>query len=223
MEICHDSKKTSTLWTHFRLTPRIQHSQKNVRREFLKGAFYPNTNPDVYYNRTIQRQTIEKTLGSKEIANKIMPIDDESTLYLSRGHLAAKSDFVFAPQQNATFIYINAAPQWQSFNGGNWKEIEEGVKKFVKDKNVNVEVYTGTYGIFKYPDVTGKEQEIFLDGNRKQIPVPRFYYKVLIAEKLEAGIVFIGVNNPFVSLADITKSGYILCPDVADDVKYINW
>ena len=48
-----------------------------------------------------------------------------STQFLARGHLAAKSDFVFATAQRATFFFTNAAPQWQPFNAGNWNFLEQ--------------------------------------------------------------------------------------------------
>lgn len=225
MEICHDNELASTLWTHHRLTPQSQYFQHNVPRvSFIKGKFYRGINPNVAYTRNAQRKTIAKILGSWKIADDI--VSNDSDLFLARGHLAAKSDFVFAAHQIATFFYINAAPQWQTFNNGNWLSIEHAVKKFVAKRKINVEVYTGTYGVMTYPDIHNKEQEIFLEWNQntgqRQIPVPRFYYKVLIADEIQAGIVFIGVNNPYVP-ANLIKSEYILCPDVGDKVHYVDW
>lgn len=100
------------------------------------------------------------------------------------------------------------------------------MKKFLKKRKLNADLYTGTYGVMVYPDVHKKEQEIFLALNEKtgqrQIPAPRFYYKVLIADEIQAGIVFIGVNNPYLTL-NMIKSKYILCPDVSAQVGYIDW
>lgn len=225
MEICHDNEIASTLWTYHRLTPQSQFFQRSVPRvPFLKGKFYRGINPDAAYTKNVQRKTIGKILGSSKIADDI--ISSNSDLFLARGHLAAKSDFVFAAHQLATFFFINAAPQWQTFNNGNWLAIEIGVKKFVEKRNINVDVYTGTYGVMVFPDIDNREQEIFLAWNEKtgqrQIPVPRFYYKVLIADEIQAGIVFIGVNNPYVP-AKLIKSEYILCPDVGDQIHYVDW
>lgn len=45
--------------------------------------------------------------------------------FLARGHLTAKSDYIFASGQRATFFFTNAAPQWQPFNAGNWNNLEQ--------------------------------------------------------------------------------------------------
>ena len=46
-------------------------------------------------------------------------------LYLSKGHLSPNADFIWNEWQQASYYYFNAAPQWQSINGGNWNEIDE--------------------------------------------------------------------------------------------------
>lgn len=208
------------------LKPNNAYHQRNVERIFfIQGDFYHGLRPDTLYSKFVQRKTIARILGSEDLASEI--ILDDSELYLARGHLAAKADYVFASQQLATFYYINAAPQWQSFNNGNWLKIEIGVKKFIEKRNIDTDVYTGTHEVFSYPDIHGKYQEIYLAYNNRteatnRIPVPRYFYKVLIAESINAGIVFIGVNNPYVSNEFIEKA-YILCSDVGDKVKYIDW
>lgn len=55
----------------------------------------------------------------QDLANTI--IDPSSQLYLARGHMSPDADFVIIPNQDATYYYINALPQWQAFNNGNWK------------------------------------------------------------------------------------------------------
>lgn len=117
MEICHDNKSGSTKWSHHQLKPNNIYHQRNVPRiPFIQDGFYKGINPNKLYSRAIQRTTIAQILGSDELAGEI--IAEKGDLYLTRGHLAAKADYIFAPHQLATFYFINVAPQWQTFNGG---------------------------------------------------------------------------------------------------------
>lgn len=191
---------------------------------FTPGDFYPGLNIESLYSNFVQRKTIGRILGSEQIASDIVKPYETSDFYLARGHMVAKADFVLAPLQMSTFYYINVAPQWQTFNGGNWEQIEIGVRRVVAKRNIEAEVYTGTHGIFKYPDFKGIQREIYLapkPGGQSRVPVPLYYFKVVISKETDAGIVFIGVNNPYMK-PEVTKS-HVLCPDVSDQVNYINW
>lgn len=64
---------------------------------------------------------------------------------LSKGHLTANSDFVFAPLKHATYYFYNVAPQWQAFNAFNWAAVELAVRKYVNARGSDVRVYTGVY------------------------------------------------------------------------------
>lgn len=59
--------------------------------------------------------------------------------------MVAYADFPFNSLQQATMTYINAAPQWQTFNGKNWNELEHNVRTLVGILNQDIIVYTGTY------------------------------------------------------------------------------
>lgn len=224
MEICHDNKTGSTLWAHLQLKPNNAYHQRNVARiYFIQGDFYPDLKPMNLYTKYVQRQTIGRTLGSYELASEY--VSNTTELYLARGHLTAKADYVLAAHQLATFYYINVAPQWQSFNNGNWLKVEIGIKKFIEKRNVDTEVYTGTHGHCTLPDTKNRQQPLFLALNLQEganrIPVPLLYYKMIIAESIDAGIVLIGVNNPYVSIDSIEQ--YVVCPDISDQVNYIDW
>lgn len=111
MKICHDVKEASTKWTQHELKPQNMFHQRAVERIlFIQGDFYKGMKVDTQYTKYVQRKTIGKILGSKELAEKL--VQDNSELYLARGHLAAKADFIFASHQLATFYFINVAPQW---------------------------------------------------------------------------------------------------------------
>lgn len=148
-------------------------------------------------------------------------------MFLSRGHLAARTDFIYGIHQQASFYFLNAAPQWQTFNGGNWNILEEKLKSYIDRKNLNVEIYTGTYGVLQYKDVDGVSRQIFLSSKgdspkEQKIPVPKIYYKVVIDRNQRTGIAFIGVNDPYASEEEIQKN-YIYCDNIIDKVSYIPW
>lgn len=99
------------------------------------------------------------------------------------------------------------------------------LKRYIDRRNLNAEIHTGTYGILQYNDRNGKSRDMFLSSktktNLQNIPVPRIFYKMVVTDD-DAGIVFIGVNNPHVDEAEI-KRNYIFCKNVISKVDYIPW
>ena len=41
-----------------------------------------------------------------------------------QGHLSPDAGFIYNVEQDATYYFLNVAPQFQSFNNGNWKSLE---------------------------------------------------------------------------------------------------
>lgn len=134
----------------------------------------------------------------------------------------ARTDFILGPEQRATFTFINAAPQYQTFNALNWEAVEFGTKQFAADRNITLDVYTGTYGVSQFWNNKGDRRNIYIAWPQLQIPMPMLYYKILINQADQSGIVFIGVNNIFLTLDEINRD-YIICTDIGDSVNYINW
>lgn len=99
------------------------------------------------------------------------------------------------------------------------------MKRYIDQRNLNADIYTGTYGILQFNDRNGKSQNMYLSSNTKsklsQIPVPKIYYKIVVTDDM-AGIVFIGVNNPHANMQEI-KQNYIYCENVISKVNYIPW
>ena len=89
-----------------------------------------------------QRATVAELVGSQELADKYIG-DMSSQLFLSRGHLAPNADFIFYSWQDSTYWFINVAPQWQSFNGAHWNQLENACRNFATDRGIDIVVYTG--------------------------------------------------------------------------------
>lgn len=90
-----------------------------------------------------QRNTLTTLLGSRALAERFIHLTND--YFLSKGHLVAKADFLHGAHQMATFWYTNAAPQWQTFNGGNWNTLENDVRLFAARINRDLECITGTF------------------------------------------------------------------------------
>lgn len=81
---------------------------------------------------------IAQILNSTKLANEL--VHDTNDYFMARGHLAAKVDFIYGSQQRGTFYFLNTAPQWQTFNGGNWEHIESSVRDFVGARGIEVSI-----------------------------------------------------------------------------------
>lgn len=222
MLICFDDVEQNTLYSWFNLTKAIGGYQSGFPRpSFLQGSFYnTDTAVNTLYTRATQRVTINNLIGLASNSTKY--IQETNSYYMARGHLTAKADFVFGAQHRLTFHYVNAAPQWQTFNGGNWNSLEQNVRTFAANTGFDLIVYTGTYGVATLPhETTGEDVQLYLyidSNNNRGLPVPQVYWKFVYEPVYKNGIVFIGVNNPYDEL-----SRNLLCDDVTDGITWLTW
>lgn len=222
MYICFDDARQNAIYSWFNLTSAIGGYQRSFPRpSFIQGSFYSVGTPNVntLYTRAQQRITINGLLGLEQNSTKYVHATND--YYLARGHLTAKADFVYGAAHRLTFYFVNVAPQWQTFNGGNWERLESSVRNFASDRGLDLIVYTGTYGVTTLPhSTTGKEVELYLyidENNNNGIAVPQLYWKFVYEPKSKAGVVFIGVNNPY---QDEFKP---ICTDVTDSYDWLLW
>lgn len=218
---CFDDVAQNAIYTRFNLTSKIAGYQSKFPRPtvFLQSNFYTVHGVDRLYTRHSQRSTINTLLGlAKNDTKYVHPTD---AYFLSRGHLTAKIDFIFGAQQRLTFYFVNAAPQWLTFNGGNWRLLEKNIRDYASNNSVDLIVYTGTYGISTLPHAkTGESTELFLyadENGNTAIPVPEMYWKFVYDAVHKAGAVFLGVNNPYVNTTTT------ICEDVSDKMKWLSW
>ena len=79
------------------------------------------------YTKSGQVETIQAILGTDNKLPDGTPIIDSSssgTNYFARGHLSPDAAFIEEAEQDGTYFFFNVAPQFQSFNNGNWKALE---------------------------------------------------------------------------------------------------
>ncbi|XP_053670165.1 uncharacterized protein LOC128720516 [Anopheles nili] len=225
LDVCHDEVTFDNHYLVHEFTPANAGFQTGVARPgWIQGNFYSGVTVNTLYTVNMQRETIATILSSQARADELVQTTNNG-IYMARGHIAARADFVYATQQNATFWFLNAAPQWQNFNAGNWERIESSVKSFVASRNIHVRVYGGTYGVQTQADGNNDHHEIWLDfdpNGRTRLRAPKVYYKILHNEAQNSGIVLIGVNNVHISIEEIRRD-YIFCTDVSSQIGWINW
>jgi len=223
IDVCFDDVLYTTLYVQAAIVSGIAGYQSGFPRpSFIQDSFYPiGMSVNTIHTRIKQRETISGLLGSTLLGDQC--IDATSDYYLARGHLSAKADYVYGSQQRATFHYVNVSPQWQTFNGGNWERLESSVRAYADKKKLDLVVYTGTYDVATLPNVNGIETELYFyvdSNNNKAIPVPKLFWKAVYDPKSQAGVVFVGINNPYVS--DL-KGDYFICNDVCSKLSWVQW
>jgi len=220
---CFDDQHKEALYARHTIPSAIKTAAKGVSRPpFDPGNFYDAIPVNELYKQTTQLDTLAKILNSTALAGKYIK-PNSAKKFLARGHLAPKADFVYAPEQRATFYYVNVAPQWMAFNAGNWNAIEAAVRNLVDRLGRDLEVFTGTYGVSTLPGADGEQHELHLyvdeNGNRA-VPVPKVFWKVVYDPATRAGVAVVGVNNPHVSAV---PKDYFLCKnDVCPKLRWLN-
>jgi len=172
---------------------------------------------DQLYRFETQLDTLAKILNSTELAKQRLR---KSVQFLSRGHMVAKADFVYGSQQRATFWYLNTAPQWQSFNGGNWNTLEMNVRQFAARRQLDLDVYTGVHGHMTMRNVRGEQRFLWMHPDKEILSAPRFYWKIIYDPASKRGTAFVGLNDPFIR--SITNDVY-LCKDISDKINWLEW
>lgn len=160
-------------------------------------------NPATSYTKTAQIKHFKKVLGSGQSYFT-------STSYLARGHLTPDADFIFPSAQFATYFYVNACPQFQSVNGGNWLRVESLVRHLAQHYNTDLLVATGSFEQLQLPDHNGQLSNLFLSTDNGII-VPKWLWKVVKNQNINAAIVLITLNNPFSSIENVEEFCENIC------------
>merc|ERR1719228_940896 len=211
LTVCYDTQTSVNIWSRHTLWDEISARDHGNDSPFFEPDTYFDFDVNHYYTMATQKETIADIVRSEDLADKYIQ-DFNSGLFLARGHLAPNADFIFYSWMDATYHFVNVAPQWQSFNAGNWMWFENGCRDFSAERKLDLIVYTGTHGVCQLEDVDGEMVDIYLyDGNR--LPIPRYYWKILYDPLAGAGVAVIGVNNPHLTAI---PPDYIICPALED-------
>lgn len=217
---CFDKTHQNTLYTINTISQMIDgRKYTHPRKSFwTQGSFYAGVNVNDVYKRNNQRIAVNNQLGLDKESRQYITENDQK-YHLIRGHLAPKADFIYGPQQDATFYFLNAIPQWNLLNNGNWKILENSLRQLASTRGIDLKIYTGTSSVLSLPHNFDEQSvELFLNDRKKLVPVPKFIWKVVYHEVSAKGVAFVGVNNPFLK-EDFDD--YKICVSVCDKLDYI--
>lgn len=124
--------------------------------------------------------------------------------------MAPDGDGIFRSWSFTTYWYTNAAPKWQVINNGNWVRVENAVRRKAAAMEIDLVIYTGTFGILSLPDINNNQVQITLEGGGN-IEVPKWFWKIIRNPLTDEGIALITLNNPFV---DSIANSERLCTDI---------
>lgn len=172
-------------------------------------------------------QRFKNLLGSQQNY-----LTSESAIVIDRGHLVPSGDFIFESNMIATFKYINLIPQFSTINRGNWKSVENYIRKLI-DETGKGRITTGAFGILALKDQNQNQVPIYLQDNNKN-PIPKWIFK-MFSNDIES-VVFLTYNNIFdlnrpsadcrttscpINLKNSPESGFTFCCDPDDFVKNV--
>ncbi|NP_001091744.1 alkaline nuclease precursor [Bombyx mori] len=217
---CFDRNRLEVLYVWYHQNPPNSVFQSRVDRpSWIAGNFFPGVAVNSAYTQVSQRNMIAGFVGNA-LADRYVT----STQFLARGHLAAKTDFIYATGQRASFYFINAAPQWQPFNAGNWNRLEQNLRRRIGQAGYHTMVYTGTFRVTQLRNQNNRLVDIFLhraSNGALQIPVPLYFYKVVQDSSRRFGTAFISINNPYYTQAEARNLQF--CTDRCRNNNAFNW
>uniref|UniRef100_A0A182RAL5 DNA/RNA non-specific endonuclease/pyrophosphatase/phosphodiesterase domain-containing protein n=1 Tax=Anopheles funestus TaxID=62324 RepID=A0A182RAL5_ANOFN len=204
-KVCYNIATSSTIYSEHQILGKvINHAQINNNRPAFKlGGMTSTVRLASVYTQRHQQERFATLLGSQEQANKYI----NSSSYLAKGHLTPDGDAVLDSWAGATYFFINAAPEWQVVNAGNWLRVENAARKVAAQLNDTVDVYSGVYDILQLPGKNGRPVALSL-GDDGSVEVPKWLWKVIVHQPTGKGIVLITLNNPF------TAGPETLCEDI---------
>nr|AAN86143.1 duplex-specific nuclease [Paralithodes camtschaticus] len=188
------------------------------RPSFKTSTGFFSVSMSTVYSQASQLQLMTDILGDSDLANNI--IDPSQQLYFAKGHMSPDADFVTVAEQDATYYFINALPQWQAFNNGNWKYLEYATRDLAESHGSDLRVYSGGWSLLQLDDINGNPVDILLglSEGKEVVPVPSLTWKVVYEESSSKAAAIVGINNPH-----ITTAPSPLCSDLCSSLTWIDF
>lgn len=137
-----------------------------------------------------------------------------------RGHLAPSADFRWSKTAlSESYFYSNMSPQVGDFNRFKWAELENWMRTYVEEKDVNLFIITAP---------VLNDSLLKIDRGLNHVSIPQFYLKVALDLENKRGIAFVMPNEsislPLESFSISIDSaetllGYDLFPNLDDQLE----
>jgi len=231
IELCTDEKSYGTLWTKHQIQGLfINENDRNERPSFKADTyrerrffnFTSSTALDKMYVSSSEASAIEDVLGTDTLPDgEEIVVVNSGTRSFNRGHISPDADFVMDYEQDATYYFLNVAPQYGSFNQKNWLYTESASRDKSHTLAKTTQVISGTWGQLQYPNTAEEPTSLFLDPKGEKapvIPIPAYYWKILYDDQERKAVAFLGMNDIY--SPDVTET---LCPSVCDKLDWVDF
>nr|XP_045618896.1 uncharacterized protein LOC123770784 [Procambarus clarkii] len=220
IRVCFEPQSETTLYSQ-NVIHGANIAAKDVeasRPSFKSSSGFFSVSMSSVYAQSTQLDLMTNLLGDADLANEV--IDVSKQFYFAKGHMAPDADFVTVAEQDATYYFINALPQWQAFNNGNWKYLEYATRDLATKHNSDLTIYSGGWGVLELDDINNNPVEIYLglSEDKKVVPAPAITWKVVHDEGRQRAAAVVGVNNPH-----LTRAPAKICSDLCDSLGWIDF
>ncbi|GAB0101037.1 hypothetical protein DMENIID0001_171580 [Sergentomyia squamirostris] len=187
-KVCYDTVQLTPIYTVH--VPNLEGNAVRSSKFYKDPGLHKVINIDRLYDDHVQK--FEKYFKNKCDTSEYF----SHTNYLARGHLVPDADFKSLGGKKATSNYINIVPQFQNVNNGDWKSVEGHTRKRCRDEDVAstvLKVITGVVDIQQI-ECSDRNETLFLDMDKKKIPVPRLLWKAVVTNDSDGGRIYIRSN-----------------------------
>ncbi|XP_008213094.1 uncharacterized protein LOC103317312 [Nasonia vitripennis] len=201
-------------WVHYGLVNVLQTRPTDSEAVTLKkGELSQDLAYELVYDIGEQRNSFFEDFEDEEIVEKYLP--ENGTEYFVAAQLISREDLYYEVQQSATAFYELTTPAWQSVANGNWKLVSQAVRELAQQNLADIQVWSGIYLTLYLPNADDKNVYVKLP---ERLRPAQFLFKYVLDQSNKRGVVFVTVNNPFLTAA--TPNNVICEPLPSCDLKY---
>jgi hypothetical protein len=169
IEVCYDILKQITVHTRHILNRNIISDEREEdRKNYILLELFET--PDRLYTCKNQILNLGNLLHSQTHIQRYIDCD----MYITKVHLVPKNDLLFEFQQKITSYDVNTVPIWQTINTGNWRILENRIRRYENIHNVDPTIVTGTLNVTSLPDLFGVHQKLYPNKDENSTLMPVF-------------------------------------------------